>query len=43
MHNVRKTPATEAHAAKEKKKREEKLKLFTTLRNKIFEKRDKSY
>lgn len=40
MHNVKKTPATEAHNIKEKRKREEKLKLFVSLKNKIFEKRD---
>lgn len=41
MHNVKKTPASEAHVAKEKRRRAEKLKLFTSVRDQIFEKRDK--
>lgn len=41
MHNVKKSPATEAQLATMRKERGEKLQMFLAARNMIFAKREK--
>lgn len=42
MHNVKKTPASEAQLAAHKKEREHKLEAYSLARDAIFSKRQKS-